>query len=52
FAGGVIGGWLVKRVGASGLFATCAGLMLLWLVLAWPMHSQPTRASTLAPKAG
>ncbi|MFT7116329.1 MAG: MFS family permease, partial [Rhodoferax sp.] len=42
FAGGVIGGWLVKRVGASGLFATCAGLMLLWLVLAWPMHSQPT----------
>ncbi|MFT6589656.1 MAG: MFS family permease [Rhodoferax sp.] len=52
FAGGVIGGWLVKRVGASGLFATCAGLMLLWLVLAWPMHSQPTQASTLAPKAG
>jgi len=43
FAGGVMGGWLVKHVGASGLFAVCAGLMLLWLLVAWPMR---------APKAG
>ncbi|MDP3616821.1 MAG: MFS transporter, partial [Rhodoferax sp.] len=43
FAGGVMGGWLVKHAGASGLFAVCAGLMLLWLLVAWPMR---------APKAG
>ncbi len=43
FAGGVMGGWLMKHVGATGLFAVCAGLMLLWLLVAWPMR---------APKAG
>jgi predicted MFS family arabinose efflux permease len=41
FAGGVAGGWLVKYLGASGLFAVCAGAMLLWLVVAWPMASTP-----------
>ena len=39
FAGGAVGGWLAKSVGASGLFAACAGLMLLWLVVAWPMRA-------------
>ncbi len=39
FAGGAVGGALVKHVGASGLFAVCAGLMMLWLVLAWPMRT-------------
>ncbi len=38
FAGGALGGWLVKHVGAPGLFAVCAGLMLLWLLVAWPMR--------------
>jgi MFS family permease len=38
FAGGAVGGWLAKSVGASGLFAVCAGLMLLWLAVAWPMR--------------
>ncbi|HWP11678.1 MAG TPA: MFS transporter [Ramlibacter sp.] len=37
FAGGAVGGWLAKNVGAQGLFAACAALMLLWLVVAWPM---------------
>ena len=41
FAGGVAGGWLVKHLGAPGLFAVCAGGMLLWLVVAWPMTSTP-----------
>jgi predicted MFS family arabinose efflux permease len=41
FAGGVAGGWLVKYLGAPGLFAVCAGGMLLWLVVAWPMASTP-----------
>ena len=43
FAGGVMGGWLMKHGGASLLFSVCAGLMLLWLLVAWPMR---------APKAG
>ncbi len=37
FAGGVMGGQLVKSYGTQGLFLTCAALMLLWLVVAWPM---------------
>lgn len=39
FAGGMGGGWLMKHGGASGLFAACALLMLLWLVVAWPMQA-------------
>jgi MFS family permease len=53
FAGGVLGGWLVKHLGAQGLFAGCAGGMLLWLVVAWPMRAPVANASgTLAAKAG
>ena len=37
FAGGWLGGQLVKSHGTQGLFLTCAGLMLAWLVVAWPM---------------
>jgi MFS family permease len=43
FAGGVMGGWLMKHGGAPRLFTVCAALMLLWLAVAWPMR---------APKAG
>jgi MFS family permease len=39
FAGGMGGGWLVKHTGASGLYATCAVLMLIWLLVAWPMQA-------------
>ncbi len=39
FAGGAVGGWLAKSVGFAGLFAACAGLMVLWLVVAWPMRA-------------
>jgi MFS family permease len=37
FAGGVMGGQLVKSYGTQGLFLTCAALMVIWLVVAWPM---------------
>jgi MFS family permease len=37
FAGGVMGGQLVKSYGTQALFLTCAALMVLWLVVAWPM---------------
>jgi MFS family permease len=52
FAGGVMGGWLMKHAGAQGLFAVCAGLLLLWLLVAWPMRATAGGASALAPKAG
>jgi MFS family permease len=43
FAGGAVGGWLAKNVGYPGLFATCAALMLVWLVVAWPMKAPAPR---------
>ncbi|MFZ4623561.1 MAG: MFS transporter [Rhodoferax sp.] len=52
FAGGMGGGWLMKHGGASSLFALCAGLMLLWLVLAWPMQASAGKAWEPAAKAG
>ncbi|NKE66944.1 MFS transporter [Ramlibacter sp. RBP-2] len=45
FAGGAVGGWLAKNVGASGLFATCAALLVVWLVVAWPMRAPSSRKS-------
>jgi MFS family permease len=45
FAGGAVGGWLSKHVGLSGLFGTCAVLMLVWLVAAWPMRAPQPRQS-------
>jgi MFS family permease len=43
FAGGAVGGWLSKNVGLPGLFTACAGLMLVWLVAAWPMKAPQPR---------
>jgi len=37
FAGGAVGGLLMRHLGAVGLFATLAGCTALWLWLAWPM---------------
>ncbi len=44
FAGGAVGGWLAKHVGMAGLYGTCAALMGLWLLLAWPMQA-PQRST-------
>lgn len=38
FAGGALGGALVKWAGAPGLFATTAVLTALWLALTWPLR--------------
>ena len=54
FAGGAVGGWLAKNVGPAGLFGACAGLMLVWLVAAWPMRApqpRPTAEEVLADEA-
>jgi MFS family permease len=45
FAGGAVGGWLAKNVGMQGLFAACAALMGLWLVVAWPMRAPQVRTT-------
>ena len=55
FVGGAVGGAMAKGVGYAGLFAACAGLMLLWLVVAWPMQAPPPRSrpeEVLADEAG
>lgn len=39
FAGGALGGWLVKWAGAQALFATSTMAMLVWLAVAWPMRA-------------
>ncbi len=51
FAGGAVGGWLAKHVGGAGLFAACAGALILWLVVAWPMRA-PGRSSSPGTGAG
>jgi MFS family permease len=38
FAGGALGGVLLKWAGAPGLFAATAVLTALWLVLTWPLR--------------
>jgi predicted MFS family arabinose efflux permease len=50
FVGGAVGGWITKMHGVEMLFMACAGLMLLWLVVAWPMQapSRQKRATTVA----
>jgi MFS family permease len=45
FAGGAVGGWLAKNVGPAGLFGTCAAMMVVWLVAAWPMRAPQPRHS-------
>jgi MFS family permease len=37
FAGGLVGGWLVKSWGSPAVFLFCGGAMLVWLMVAWPM---------------
>jgi predicted MFS family arabinose efflux permease len=45
FAGGAVGGWVTKTQGAQGLFWLCGGLMLLWLLVAWPMKAPGRHAA-------
>jgi len=49
FAGGALGGWLAKAAGSQALFAACGGLMLLWLLVAWPMKAPGRNAGSAVP---
>jgi len=47
FAGGALGGLLLKSVGASGVFLASTLLMLAWLAVAWRarfVHASPSGA--------
>ena len=49
FAGGALGGWLLKNLGASGVFTASAALMLVWLGVAWGarfVHASPSGVGT------
>ena len=48
FAGGVSGGLLVKNFGTQALFLACAGAMVVWLLVAWPMTA-PANPAHKAP---
>ncbi len=37
FAGGALGGWLLRQYGVDGVFVGCAVLCALWLAVAWRM---------------
>lgn len=45
FAGGAVGGWLLRYVGEAGLFGACAALTVLWLAVAWPMRAPQGRST-------
>lgn len=45
FAGGAMGGWLVKSGGNSALVMACLGLALLWLLVFLPSGSVATAAA-------
>jgi MFS family permease len=38
FFGGLLGGWMARHHGASGVFMVCAALAALWLVVAAGMR--------------
>jgi MFS family permease len=49
FAGGAVGGWVTKAHGVAGLFLLCGGLMLAWLLVAWPMRAPGRHAAAAVP---
>jgi MFS family permease len=48
FAGGALGGWLVKSAGAQALFLTSTVAMLAWLGVAWGMQAPAAKAAVKA----
>ncbi|MBC8651592.1 MFS transporter [Pseudomonas sp. MTM4] len=39
--GGILGGWFYQQGGLGLVFAGCAGLCVLWLMVAWSMREPP-----------
>ena len=53
FAGGALGGWLVKAGGPQAVLVATSALALLWLLAGWaqvvPAATQPSAARASAP---
>ncbi|MGQ9725102.1 MAG: MFS transporter [Tepidimonas sp.] len=49
FAGGALGGWLMKHAGATGVFMAGATLCLLWLGLSWRLRVASAHAAAPVP---
>jgi MFS family permease len=43
FVGGAVGGKLAQSMGYGHMFMSCAGLVALWLIIAWRMQPPPAR---------
>ena len=43
FAGGILGGLVLKAWGSQGIFGVSAAAMAFWLLLAWPMRGSPSK---------
>jgi MFS family permease len=52
FAGGAVGGWLLRHHGGSAVFMVAAALTLLWLAVAWGMAPQASRGAAGTSSAG
>ncbi len=53
FAGGALGGTIVKAAGMPALFVSCAGLVLLWLAASWGLRlPQAPGHAAVGPVAG
>lgn len=46
--GGVLGGWMKQHVSAGSVFFVCAGLTIVWLIIASNMKNLPRRGSVPA----
>lgn len=51
FAGGALGGLLLRGAGVVALFTACALAMLAWLAVAWPMRQPAPRHDAAVPAA-
>jgi predicted MFS family arabinose efflux permease len=51
FFGGLLGGWVHQSYGADAVFAFCALIAFIWLLLAWQMDS-PRRVSSQVVRIG
>jgi MFS family permease len=45
--GGALGGWLKQHAGPSAIFEVCAGLSLVWLIIAVNMPDLPRRVKAM-----
>ncbi|MDM7462574.1 MFS transporter [Tepidimonas taiwanensis] len=51
FAGGALGGWLVRQAGATGVFTAGAVLCLAWLALSWRLRVPAATPKAVDPRA-